>query len=135
MSTRATWLQTPLNDTASLERLTAERLKSRFHSGSINLEEYNSVTEMKRTLFSGALKLGPQELENLRKLCQLWDIDIRPVEVTSHRKFIGPFIVLGKKIIYPILRVLLKDLLRQQREFNATSLSMIAYLIKDKNAQ
>lgn len=75
-----------------------------------------------------ALTLNRAELDQLRHLCRIWDIELRPERIESHRKFIGPFIVLGKKLFARVMRVLLKDLIKQQREFNAAVITLIAKL-------
>ena len=67
-------------------------------------------------------------LDKLRRLCQLWDVDLRCSGITSHRPVLGPFIVAMKKLFYPFLRVFLKDALQQQRDFNAAAVSLLADL-------
>lgn len=75
-----------------------------------------------------SFKVADAQLEKLRRLCQLWDVDIRVGGISSHRKFIGPFIVAFKKVLFPLIKVLLKDFIEQQREFNATCIALLSEL-------
>ncbi len=46
------------------------------------------------------------------------DIDCRPAAVTSHRRLIGPFIVLGKKILLKLLSPYTNSLFARQTRFH-----------------
>ncbi len=83
------------------------------------------------------LKLNSSEitapfLDKLRTACQLWDVDLRNQQITSHRKIIGPIIVSLKKLIAPIIKFFLKDFIRQQKDFNA---AILALMIESKNSK
>ena len=82
----------------------------------------------------GVLQVSNDQLEKLRRLCQVWDVDIRPGEITSHRPIIGRVIVAGKKLLFPVIRALLKNYLSQQREFNAAAISLLADLCSRNSA-
>ena len=86
-------------------------------------------------LCDGSLKLSKKRLEKLRRLCQLWEVNLKPAEITSHRKVIGPLIVAVKKLVYPILKVLLKETIKQQRDFNAAAVALIADLANESENQ
>lgn len=77
-----------------------------------------------------SIDIDPKYIERLKTLCQLWDIDLRVDNISSHRPFIGPVIVAFKKFIFSILRVLLKNTLRQQRDFNAGVINLLSELSK-----
>ena len=71
---------------------------------------------------------SPERVEVLRRLCQIYSADIRPAVPTSHRRFIGPFIVFGKKMLQPVVNAVLGPALRNQREFNASVISLLTDL-------
>lgn len=64
-------------------------------------------------------ELDDDSVERLRRLCQLWDVTLRPHTLSSHRPVIGHVIVFFKRILLRVMQFLLKDTLHQQRSFNA----------------
>jgi hypothetical protein len=103
-------------------------MQARMDSSEYTADEAYYVSHVDLTLCKKELRLSDERLEKLRQLCQLWDIDLRHKEITSHRKFVGPVIVFAKKRIYPLFRFFLKDLIHQQQRFNATAIALIADL-------
>ncbi len=73
----------------------------------------------------------PERVELLRRLCQIYSADVRPQAPTSHRKIVGPFIVLGKRILQPVINAVFGPALRNQREFNAHVVSLLTDLSND----
>jgi len=71
-------------------------------------------------------EVSAEGIERLRRLCQLWDVTLRPSSITSHRTLIGPIIIAMKKILFRALHFLLKDTLHQQRSFNAEVIRALA---------
>ena len=113
---------------ANLEQRVATQVQNRIAAGQFAARDVEYVSKLSRPIFSGSTQLDDDSLEKLRTLCKLWDVDIRPAAITSHRKFVGPIIVKCKQIFFPLLRVLLKDFIAQQREFNATAITLLAKL-------
>lgn len=72
--------------------------------------------------------LSESEHSILRSLCRLSNVEFLPFSIASHRRFIGPIIVAGKRFIFRFIQVLLRDMLRQQREFNVRAVDMISIL-------
>ena len=107
-------------------RLTA-RLARKIKANQVNIDEIRRVEKL-TFLSGGRTELSDDSLDKLRRLCQLWDVDLRCSGITSHRPVIGPCVVAMKKLLYPFLRVFLKDALQQQREFNAAAVSLLADL-------
>lgn len=70
----------------------------------------------------------PERVELLRRLCQIYSADVRPPAPTSHRRVIGPFIVLGKRLLQPVINAVFGPALRNQREFNANVVSLLTDL-------
>ncbi|MGI6681168.1 MAG: hypothetical protein ACOX3T_06790 [Bdellovibrionota bacterium] len=66
------------------------------------------------------LKYLIEVLEYIRFLCQRYDNEmIKPTNLVSHRKYIGRFITLAKKIIFRCVNFALRNYINQQKEFNA----------------
>ena len=120
------WLTVCGQSSPELETRISSKIKQRLADGQFTEQDMRVVADLGKRKDELRLSISDAKLERMRRLCQLWDIELRPPHhITSHRKLVGPFIVAAKKLVYPILRVLLKDLIRQQRDFNG---SVIAYL-------
>ncbi len=119
------WL-TILGDDAAERALLCERsVEQRIGQGLFTRNDAAVVAEMKPGVLEGELHISAQSLERLRRLCQIWDVDLREKKFTSHRKYLGPWIVGTKRLFFPILRLFLSDTLRQQREFNAQVVTLL----------
>ena len=127
----ANWIRVLGKSEPELEQRLQRSLDAKIHSGQVSLDEIRRVEKL-TFLSPGRLDTSPEALDKLRRLCQLWDVDLRCSGITSHRALIGPFIVAAKKIFYPMLRVFLKDTLQQQRDFNAAAVSLLADLASQK---
>ena len=127
-------LEIPLQDTDKLSSLIEERCAARIAANEVYESDVANIRDRKLDLIPKNLYVDPMKLEKLRRLCQLWEVDIRVGEITSHRKIIGPIIVQVKKILFPIIRFILKDLIREQRDFNAASIQLFAELCNEHTA-
>ena len=94
-------------------------------------EEIHYIEQVDFSPLKKKCSISPAKLEKLRELCALWDVDLKPAKITSHRKFIGPLIVGVKKALFPIVRVFLKDFLRQQRSFNGAVVAALSDVSND----
>lgn len=104
-----------------------ERVGQRIASGKYSENDTRQVGELHHLGGQGTATVSPEALQQLRRLCQLWDIDLKPTpNITSHRKIIGPLIVLMKRLAFPIVRFFMRETLRQQRDFNAAVLEAVA---------
>lgn len=109
-----------------------ERVEARVEAGELTPKHIADVAEMNLAPTKGSLVIPTMTLERLRRLCQLWDVDLRPARaITSHRRVIGPVIVAAKRLLFPIVRFFMHDTLRQQREFNATAIALLADLANE----
>ena len=122
------WLHVPGTDSEALAAHLSERVSERTKRKEYLPEEVEYVKRRTLSPASATLRISPERLEKLRTLCQLWDVDIRMLSITSHRKVVGPVIVALKKVLYRFLKVLLKDTLRQQRSFNSEAVSLLVDL-------
>jgi hypothetical protein len=116
---------------AELELLVRKKIES----GKFRSEDVEYIERINRQLVKGTLALSDSKLEKLRRLCQLWEIEVKSGEISSHRKVVGPFIVAFKKVLFPIVKVLLKDTLRQQRDFNAAAIALLTELSQEDSGR
>ena len=121
------WIRIEGADQPELAGRLKARLDRKVRADEVNLDEIRRVEKL-TFLPAGKIELGGESLDKLRRLCQLWDIDLRCQGISSHRPLIGPLIVAIKKLLYPVLKVFLKDTLQQQRDFNAAAVSLLADL-------
>lgn len=117
----------------NLEEEVAKGVQSLLEQGEFSSENIHFVKNFILPASSGALVTSDELLERLRRAAQIWDVSLKPKEITSHRKFVGPIIVSLKRLIYPVLSFFLADTLRQQRDFNAAVLRCLVELSHERN--
>ncbi len=100
-------------------------------AGSYSERDIKYLAALSRPLINQKLEVTAERLEKLRAMCQSWDVDFRPVSVTSHRPVIGKVIVAAKKALQPIIKALLKDTITQQRNFNASVIAAVTDLANE----
>ena len=122
------WLTVTGKSASKLAESLHQRVAARITNGEYTWNNVGYIERVNRNPLGPDANLSKQQLEMLRKACQLWDLELRPAEITSHRKFLGPLIVAAKKLLYPILKVLLRDVINQQRDFNAAAIALLAHL-------
>ncbi len=96
--------------------------------GKPTAEEVRYVTELELKIPAAGNHLNEQDHALLRALCRLSNVELLPFSISSHRRFVGPIIIKVKRLIFRFLQVLLRDVLRQQREFNMRAVEMISVL-------
>lgn len=129
------WLTMGGEADEALARTLESRVAQRISAGAYSIDNVKYIAKMHLWLCTSTLSVSDETLEKLRRLCQLWDVDVRVREISSHRKFVGPVIVAVKKILFPIVRVLLKDFIRQQRSFNAAAIAVLADVANRKREE
>ena len=122
------WISTPAGVASSLGGELSGAVEARVREGKYSEDDAYYVSHLDLTVCEQSLDLQKEELEAIQKLCRLWDVELRPREVSSHRKIVGPIIVAAKKALYPILSIFMKDLIRQQRTFNGEVVSLVTNL-------
>lgn len=105
-----------------------ERVAQHVQDGHYSVDEVRYIAAINEMPVKGAVNISSERLEKLRRLCQVWEVDLRFNNITSHRPLIGPIIVAIKKLFYPIIRAIFKDYIRQQKEFNAATIALLADL-------
>lgn len=102
-----------------LDRQLVARRAARLASGKLQEDTVRDIEETTFRPVPEGSELDDDSVERLRRLCQLWDVTLRPHAISSHRPVIGPVIVFFKRILLRAMQFLLKDTLHQQRSFNA----------------
>lgn len=74
----------------------------------------------------------PERMEQIQRLCQLFSMNARPTNPTSHRPVIGPIIVGVKKVLFPLVNALFGPTFRIQREFNSIVLALLTDLCNEE---
>jgi len=125
------WLTVCGAKNTELEDLLSERLTQRRNAGFFSLDNQKGVEQASFVAVKGAFSTSPERSELLRKLCQIYAVDIKPLDISSHRKFIGPFIVAVKKVLFRVVRPLIGPALVQQRNFNAAAIYLLTDLCNE----
>jgi hypothetical protein len=97
-------------------------------AGKFSEADERHIAQLSFSITRDGFAATPERVELLRRLCQLYSADVRPPAPTSHRRFIGPFIVFGKRLLQPIVNAVFGPALRNQREFNAAVVALLTDL-------
>lgn len=111
-----------------LEEKVKERVSERLEKGIYNLEEIENVSKRRLDIF-----FDVEETDSFRIFHYLygnWDIT-REFPITSHRPFIGPFIVFTKKIIRFLVRLYTKAIFKKQAAFNRDLILLNKEILKE----
>ena len=123
-----TWLTVCGATRPDIAQMLSERLEQRRMSGTFSLDFQRGVEDASfAAVKSGAFQTSPRRSEMLRKLCQIYGVEFKPHEISSHRKVIGPVIVGVKKFLFRVIKPLVGPAIEQQRNFNAA----VTYLLID----
>ncbi len=129
------WLSICSSESPALEGTLRDAVCAKIARGVFEERDVEYLAKLSRPVVDGALELTDARLEKLRRLCQTWEVGIKQANITSHRKIVGPFIVGVKRALFPILRILLKDFIKQQRDFNAAAITLLADLSREERAR
>lgn len=122
------WLIIGGKSDSELARNLSNTVSSNISSGKYSERDISYLSSLNRPVLNERLMVTADRLEKLRTMCQSWDIDFRPAQISSHRPIIGPIIVAAKRAIQPVLKALLKDTITQQRNFNASVITAVTDL-------
>jgi hypothetical protein len=106
----------------------AQRVTELRAAGKFSEADERHIAQLSFSITREGFAATPERVDLLRRLCQLYSADVRPPAPTSHRRFIGPFIVFGKKLLQPIVNAVFGPALRNQREFNAAVVALLTDL-------
>lgn len=92
-------------------------------------EERKNIIALDKRLFPAGFVPTFRLCEEFRALAKLSQFELQEAnEITSHRKILGPFIVLAKRLTWPFLKAHLKRSFDGQQEFNALTVERLAKL-------
>jgi hypothetical protein len=126
------WLSLFGVENKDLEIRVEKRVQQRVASGDYKLTDAMYLEQHKLRELEGPLVAEGLILEGIRKMAQAWDVQLVPPSITSHRRFTGPLIVGIKRMVFPVLALLLRDQLHKQRDFNARTLEVILLMQKKR---
>src|SRR5262245_30752534 len=99
---------------SSVESALQKRIAHVCTQKSISITHSAHIQALPLPLLTSLKALSPTAFPLLREVTQLSSITALPVTITSHRRFLGKFIVAGKKLILPLVQALLAPQLRRQ---------------------
>lgn len=115
-----------------LNKYVNETIETRLEKNIYNVDEISSIKKLGIDLLKNNINISDTDLENLRSLCKLYDNKLQVQGISSHRKFIGPFIVIAKKSIVRILQFAFRGYINQQKRFNAIMIKNIIAMYNRK---
>ncbi len=127
----APWISVAGESNRDVSEALAQRVAALRAAGKFSEADERHIAQLSFSVTRDGFVATPERVELLRRLCQIYSADIRPPAPTSHRKIIGPFIVLGKRMLQPVINAVFGPALRQQREFNANVVSLLTDLCND----
>lgn len=116
---------------AELEARVAMRVSELEARGQCTAAEREHVQGLGLGPSQNGFVTSPYRLELLRRLCQIYSVDVKEREISSHRRLVGPLIVGVKKILFKIVKVLLGPTFKHQRDFNAVTVSLLIDLCNE----
>lgn len=93
--------------------------------------EPERVGSLSTAIAKGDFKTSPKRLELLRELCHIYSAGIRAEKISSHRRIVGPCIVVIKRVLFRAVSTLLGPSFERQRDFNAGVIRMLGDLCND----
>ena len=127
----AYWISIAGEPSQDVRDALARRVADLRAAGKFSEADERHIAQLSFSVTRDGFTATPERVELLRRLCQIYSADIRPQAPTSHRKIIGPFIVLGKRMLQPVINAVFGPALRNQREFNASVVSLLTDLSND----
>jgi hypothetical protein len=130
-SPQSNWLSVAGENNTDVRDALARRVADLRAAGKFSEADERHIAQLSFSVTRDGFTATPERVELLRRLCQIYSADVRPQTPTSHRKIIGPFIVLGKRMLQPVINAVFGPALRNQREFNANVVSLLTDLSND----
>lgn len=128
------WLLIAGKQDPSLEKQLVAAASSSLQKNKFQNHSMQYLTNLDRSIsFADSDRaVSPVLLEKIRALCQFWDVGPTVGPISSHRKYVGPLIVKSKRLLFSVLKVLLKPTFEKQRNFNAQLIETLVELSKRK---
>jgi hypothetical protein len=125
------WLSILGSADHGLESSLVKRVEKRITDQAYAQKDILYMQQHRLGVLEGKLVADDKVMEGLRAMAQASQINLSPPVLTSHRRFIGPFIVVTKKIVFRLLQALLKSHLQKQIDYNARTLEVLIRMHKD----
>lgn len=122
----APWLRVGGQPNEQLEARVRERLSRAIAERKIRAEDLRYLSHYRVALLERTAEFSDSHLELFRKLTVSWDLSVTQRTLSSHRPFVGRFIVFAKRLFFPLVRAALKEELSRQREFNGAVIEFLA---------
>lgn len=111
----------------STKIINPEELINRVRKNILNKEEYNYSTK-NSTKDNANFNEINNDIDtlymNIQKLNETWEL--RDVVIRSHRRLLGPFLILGKRFVRKMIYWLIRPYIEQQVNFNAAATRSIS---------
>ena len=107
------------------------RVLEKKQAGIYTDEEIQRITELKRNLSPQKNERFSEMNLHLRKLHRNWDVAASAGAIKSHRKVIGTYIVLIKRIGFKLLRFIGAAFFTRQTEYNAASVRFNSVVLEE----
>jgi hypothetical protein len=119
------WLSVSGTASAALEQRISERLAAVAGSDSQRARDLARVRALAVWGERAGGVTSAHRLDLLRRLCQLYAVEIEARPLSSHRRLIGPVIVAAKRVLFSVLTPLLGPSFKHQAEFNAVTVMLL----------
>jgi hypothetical protein len=126
------WIRYCGDAAPDLENELAASVRARLAEGLFKPEDVEHIRTLPLRIIEKSADFSNDRLERLRRLCQLWYLEIKEGQISSHRRIVGPIIVAVKRLLFPIFRAFFKETLQQQRAFNAEVIELMADLSRGR---
>lgn len=107
------------------------RVLEKKQAGVYTDEEIQRITELKQDLSPKKNERYSEMNLHLRKLHRNWDVAASAGAITSHRKVLGPLLVLVKRIGAKLLRFFGAAFWTRQTEYNAANVRFNAVVLEE----
>lgn len=107
------------------------RVLEKKQAGVYTDEEIQRITDLKKDLSPKKNERYSEMNLHLRKLHHYWDVAASGSAITSHRKVLGPLLVLIKKIGFKAIRFFGSAFLTRQTDYNAACVRFNAVVLEE----
>ena len=107
------------------------RVLEKKQAGIYTDEEIQRITDLKKDLSPKKNEQYSEMKLNLRKLHLNWDVAASASIITSHRKVIGPILVLIKRVSFKLIKFFGSAFFTRQTEYNAAGVRLNSLILEE----
>jgi len=124
---------TGATDVSVLQAQVHERLSWRLaNNDHYSLDEIEHIATLDRLLFPRSFIIDENLCNRFRRLAMFSQVGLRPARtITSHRKIVGPVIVLLKNLTWPLVKVHLQHTMDALQELHCGIVELLAQQVTD----